>query len=228
MAHVATEQISTGDWEATPPAVRNVLLSLERERNAFREQLDRLKHTQEAAEFAEVEQSVQGCLAQLRNRDRFLLEKDVSQRAITHKLAEYLQKHFPGRNVDCEYNRNVELGEKHSKDLHLPQKQNRTRQELLRLVDKNAPEEELLAVSTYPDIIVHHRGHNDDNLLVIEVKKTSSTQNSEHDYAKLKGFTQVNGQNNYKYKWGVFILLGTGQNHKVEPELTWFERGAPL
>ena len=49
MAHAAMEQISTGDWEATPPAVRNVLLSLERERNAFLERLEQLEHAQEAA-----------------------------------------------------------------------------------------------------------------------------------------------------------------------------------
>ena len=49
MAQTITEQISTGDWEATPAAVRNVLLSLERERNDFRERLQRLEHSREAA-----------------------------------------------------------------------------------------------------------------------------------------------------------------------------------
>jgi len=48
MAQRANEQISPGDWEATPAAVRNVFLSLEIERNAFRERLERLEHVPEA------------------------------------------------------------------------------------------------------------------------------------------------------------------------------------
>ena len=49
MAQTITEQISTGDWEATPAAVRNVLLSLERERNDYRERLQRLEQARVAA-----------------------------------------------------------------------------------------------------------------------------------------------------------------------------------
>lgn len=49
MSQAVTEQISDRDWEDTPVAVRNVLLSLERERNAIRERLERLEHAQEAA-----------------------------------------------------------------------------------------------------------------------------------------------------------------------------------
>jgi hypothetical protein len=48
MEPAVIEQIPEQDWEATPASVRNALLSLERERNAFREKLERLEHTQEA------------------------------------------------------------------------------------------------------------------------------------------------------------------------------------
>jgi hypothetical protein len=48
MEPIVIEQIPAQDWEATPISVRNVVLSLERERNAIREQLERLEHTQEA------------------------------------------------------------------------------------------------------------------------------------------------------------------------------------
>ena len=41
------------------------------------------------------------------NNDGFLLERDVSERAITHKLAEHLQKLFSNWDVDCEYNKNL-------------------------------------------------------------------------------------------------------------------------
>jgi len=39
--------------------------------------------------------------------DNYLLINDVSERAITHKLAEYYQNLFPKWNVDCEYNKNL-------------------------------------------------------------------------------------------------------------------------
>lgn len=50
------------------------------------------------------------CLEEIYNNDFALIFNNVSERAITHKLAEYLQKRFKGYNVDCEYNRNYERG----------------------------------------------------------------------------------------------------------------------
>ncbi len=49
MNPLVTEQISDRDWNATPPAVQQLLLALEREMNSVREQLRRLEHAQEAA-----------------------------------------------------------------------------------------------------------------------------------------------------------------------------------
>lgn len=49
MAQMVTEQISTRDWESTPVAVRHVLLSLEKERNTFRDRLERLEHVEQVA-----------------------------------------------------------------------------------------------------------------------------------------------------------------------------------
>lgn len=40
--------------------------------------------------------------------DSYLLEKDISERAITHKLAEHLQKLYPNWHVDCEFNKNLD------------------------------------------------------------------------------------------------------------------------
>ena len=48
MAQTVFEQIPAQDWEATPASVRNVLLSLERERNAIREQLERMESVQQS------------------------------------------------------------------------------------------------------------------------------------------------------------------------------------
>jgi hypothetical protein len=46
-------------------------------------------------------------LGLLMSHDGYLLEKDISERAITHKLAEYLQQLFLEWNVDCEFNKNL-------------------------------------------------------------------------------------------------------------------------
>lgn len=47
MMQAVTEQISAGDWNATPPPVQQLLLALEREMNSVREQLRRLELAQE-------------------------------------------------------------------------------------------------------------------------------------------------------------------------------------
>jgi len=41
-------------------------------------------------------------------RETHLLEKDLGERALTHRLAVHVEKQFPGWEVDCDYNR---LGE---------------------------------------------------------------------------------------------------------------------
>ena len=42
-------------------------------------------------------------------RETFLLEKDLGERALTHRLAVHIEHAFPGWEVDCDYNR---LGER--------------------------------------------------------------------------------------------------------------------
>lgn len=165
-----------------------------------------------------IEQIVRECIDELLKKDLSLLQNDVSERAITHKLAEYLQDRIPGLNVDCEYNRNFELGEHASKTIYLLN----TRTERIRA---GLQEDDLAAISTYPDIIVHRRLTNAENLLIAEVKKKNSQVDHDHDHAKLIAFTDSGDQNAYHYKYGVFILLDTGTKKPGKPELTWFING---
>ena len=37
--------------------------------------------------------------------EKFLLEKDVGERALTHRLAVHIEKQFSGWEVDCDYDR---------------------------------------------------------------------------------------------------------------------------
>lgn len=55
----------------------------------------------------------------------------------------------------------------------------------------------------YPDIIIHKRGSNDDNFLVIEFKTWWNSEQSD-DKQKIKEFCT---SDTYRYKYGITILL---------------------
>jgi len=148
--------------------------------------------------LGEIIKHVEIALEILRKNDSFLFEGDTSERSITHKLAEYLQRQFPDWNVDCEYNR---------KGLE---------PKFLRGIQECAGHEDSDLI--YPDIIVHLRNE-DRNLLVIEVKKRRLS--SQCDHKKLELFTDVNGD--YKYVLGLFIEFDKFSNFL--PKLSWFHKG---
>ena len=63
------------------------------------------------AQFNKLKEILSMVINELKLKDYYLLEKDVNERSITHKLAGYLQKHLSEHfdehyDVDCEYNRN--------------------------------------------------------------------------------------------------------------------------
>ncbi|MHA1285084.1 MAG: hypothetical protein ACTSQP_21505 [Promethearchaeota archaeon] len=131
--------------------------------------------------------------------DEYLLKIDVNERTITHKLAEYIQMEFPEYDVDCEYNRFNDIVKKL-----------RDRSKRFLNISKMAPMEleKLIwedndALTIYPDIIIHKRGSQEDNLLVIEVKKSSNRRNRNLDRYKIKELK--NGP--YKYKYGLFLVI---------------------
>src|SRR5882724_2444654 len=144
----------------------------------------------------QIKERVDRALSLLGTRDSFLLERRAHERSITHKLAEYLQQEFPGYNVDCEYN------------LHGP-----LPKRLFRVCKGN--DQELV----YPDIVVHQRGNDDSNLLVIEAKPRKRPGVPTCDRIKLEEFTKVDGD--YRYQFGLFI----GFDELRDPQLVWFENG---
>ena len=115
--------------------------------------------------------------------ERDLLEADANERSITHKLAEYLQGVFPEWNVDCEYNR---LGDKIKR---LPAAQ-------------PSSTDDTQGRSIFPDIIVHRRRTNE-NLLVVEVKKT--TNKLLGDEEKLCALTADDGE--FAYTLGLHVIF---------------------
>lgn len=71
----------------------------------------------------------------------------------------------------------------------------------------------------FPDIIVHVRGDDDSNLLVVEAKPRVEWPVPECDAAKLMEFTRPDGE--YRYRFGLFV----GLNELQSPQLVWYQRG---
>lgn len=175
---------------------------------------------------AQIKEKLNSALQKLLKNDNQLIEHDVSERAITHKLAEYLQSEFGDFHVDCEYNRNfgapkaVKLKEQELPELLRKKFKN----QIKKLNEDGLNPDELLSISTYPDIIVHIRNSNEHNLMIIEIKKKDSHVRGEWDDEKLAAFTDKGEDNPYHYQLGVFIEIKTRSADIEWPELTWYPR----
>ena len=112
--------------------------------------------------------ALQAALVDLCHHDSHLLSAGCSERSVTHWLAIHLMKHFPDLDVDCEYNRDGFDVKK------------------LKLSPESVQTDEVHARTVFPDIIVHKRGRKDWNVLAIEVKKSSSSADFQHDICKLE------------------------------------------
>ena len=114
----------------------------------------------------------------------------VGERTIVFRFAYYMQKMIEEdtdlsmHNFDCEYNRN----------------------------GVNKKELPSFPDGVYPDIILHNRGNNDNNLLVIEVK-TYWNNNTGKDEKKIKELMSKDGK--YKFKHGVSLLIGKTREETI-------------
>jgi hypothetical protein len=122
-------------------------------------------------------------------RETFLLDRDVGERALTHRLAVHLEKQFPGWEVDCDYDR---LGDR---TLRLPH-------------GTIVSTDDHLGKSVYPDIVVHQRAI-PNNLVALEVRKSGNHQPLEHDQQKLRALTDPHLW--FAYWIGAFVTLGKKQ-----------------
>lgn len=85
--------------------------------------------------------------------DRYLIETEIQECAISHRLAVYIEQQFAGWHVDCEFNKNG-----------------------------NDPKLAEIAVkSKRPDIIVHVRGPQGPNCLAVEIKKAATINTIDRD-----------------------------------------------
>lgn len=130
-----------------------------------------------------------------KEHEKYLITHDASERSMAHRLAYYLEEEFKDYNVDCEYNVNIEHVEKRKKIVLLEEEAEKYR--------KN-----YLEVSVYPDIIVHKRGENKNNKIVIEMKKESTSVNDKYDFLKLRKYTVDTDGDGLRYTLGIFLRVG--------------------
>ena len=148
----------------------------------------------------EIEARVLCALSMLVERDRHLLDVDVHERSITTHLREYLGKLFPEWNVDGEYNR-------HGDDIK------RLKEFYRNCTGVESPKDS----DVVPDIIVHKRGK-PCNLLVVEVKKTTSKGSNKADICKLKAFKK---DPRFSYSHALFLKIRVGDESEHPWELCW-------
>jgi hypothetical protein len=145
-------------------------------------------HPSEEEVHARVDQAIR----QLLDNDYFLLQIDANERAISHRLGMYLQLLFTDWHVDCEYNRNLDQ----PKRLEQYEEFFDEEQRVWSIAETDP-------ITVFPDIIVHERGTGN-NLLIIEMKKTTSKVHDDFDHMKLKEF-----KNQYGYPYALFLKLIT-------------------
>lgn len=116
--------------------------------------------------------------------------KHISELSISHKLGHYLALLITEYDVDCEYNRNV--------------------------ADKKSMGESRIR----PDIIIHKRGNNEKNFVVIEIKPWWNRDDMIKDEDKLAYLT--NQDNEFKYKYGLSLII---EQSRLDDKAKIFENG---
>jgi hypothetical protein len=171
-------------------------------------------------------------LQQLIETEMELFLNDVAERAIAHRIGCHLDGKFPGWHVDCEYNRDGLERTKAFDALEYfiraraDQIMQLNREELKEFIGNRKP------ISVSPDVNVHKRGSRGrkNNLLVMEIKKTTNTESREIDEAKLEHFTIYSeDERSYHYQHGLFLEFTAWKEVPLEgiivANCTWYSEG---
>lgn len=124
----------------------------------------------------------------------------INERSLTHRLAVYLENLFPEWYVDCEYNKLWD----DTKKIHVPCE-----------YEENWRTDDLNWRTVYPDIIVHKRWWfwKENNLIVIEAKKSNNSNWREKDVCKLSAYKT---DSKYCYQYAFFIDFITWDNPRCD------------
>ena len=167
------------------------------------EEQKKIKCEQESL-LNQLKEIITQALDELYRKDDYLIKNGrksgnhLSERSIMFRLGIYIDKIIGEKfNVDTEYNRDGAFLKRYCN------------------IDINKDKE----VCCVPDIIIHKRGNNDNNILIIEIKPWWNP-NNETDVKKLEYFTDKEHQ--YKYKFGLSLNIGKSEE---KCSFQWFENG---
>ena len=144
---------------------------------------------------------VNSAIDQLLQHDSALLALDVTERSLSYRLAHYMALSEivrPPLTVDCEYNRH--FGD--PKRLKLP--------------PRKALDREIRATTVFPDILVHERNTDANNLVVLELKKPG--EDIAYDELKLRAFREE-----LNYLHTAHVILGYAADGKLVREVAWID-----
>jgi hypothetical protein len=145
-----------------------------------------------------------------KSNDKELIKRNLAERSLAFRFGLHLKsvlsegkkyKEYKSLDLDCEYNKNFEKikGLQGFSVTH----------------------------GVYPDFILHKRKSNDNNKIVIEIKKETNKKVTarEKDKEKLIGFTKpTQPGKGYNYKLGAFIDLHNDAKDTIE-NIVYFTQG---
>jgi len=146
----------------------------------------------------EIKEKVLKAINKVLKYDKILFEINSSERSIAFRLATYIEKEFPEWNVDFEYNRYADE---------------------IKVLKRDKKDKNFL-----PDIVVHKRTIRD-NLLVIEIKKSSESIKGEKvkwDRERLEFLTT---NKRYEYDLGVFVYFYVKLDSNKPPIIEYYKEG---
>lgn len=143
----------------------------------------------------QLNQLINKALDKLYKEDKYLIDKHLHEQCIVFRFALYFynmiqESEFKDYDLDIEYNRNG------NKTKCITNYENGVR----------------------PDLILHKRGNDNNNLLVLEFKKGESDIITINDKSKIKEF--INPNMNYRYKNGAIVLITPNRSNR---NLEWID-----
>lgn len=169
-------------------------------------------------ENKQIIEKVESAIASFLEHDSNSLVRRLNEVNFSVNLAFHLKLEFKDYDLDAEY---VGDAEKPNDRKALTIARNRIKQ-----VNREISEDDLYKIR--PDIIIHKRGTNDNNLVAIEVKKdTHPKHEKDYDLIKLEHLTIDYLGNHYNYQLGIALEFGTGDN-TGSYKTTIFVNGTPI
>ncbi|WP_454045024.1 hypothetical protein [Chryseobacterium sp. Marseille-Q8038] len=163
-------------------------------------------------------QNIKDAIDVLLEKEAGNLARGLNELNISTHLAYYLKPYFHDFDVDPEYNGDIDKPNDR-KALDIAKN---------RMIEIGFEPNDGDNYKISPDIIIHKRETNKNNLVVIEVKKDShSRKHKEFDLIKLEHLTIDYSGNHYNYKLGIAIIFGTKRKSGTY-DIRFFQNGREI